>query len=381
MLDMGFIRDIRKIVALLPARRQTLLFSATFSDDIRRLARDPAASTRPRSRSRRATPPRSWFARSSIRVDRERKRDLLTHLVGADGSTRRSSSPARSTGRTGLPSSSTATASPPPRSTATRASRSGSGRSPTSRTAASRSSSRPTSPRAASTSTSCRTSSTTSCRWSPRTTSTGSAGPGGPVSTAMRSRWSASTRHRSSGSIERLLRRSIPWRSSPASSRTARSRRSRSDCAPPSTRAAPDAAGPVSRAGGSSTRRRQARPRSAAARRCVARGAGRDRPTAARSRRLGTRPRDPTRSGRPSGAAVLTHGPRGHRATPPCPANASRDATRWSTPHRAADACEGVRRPGRRGGTGSIAGDFRRGPGVRRSGLGRGAADDAGTPG
>nr|WP_086940919.1 DEAD/DEAH box helicase [Thaumasiovibrio occultus] len=40
MLDMGFIRDIRKVLALLPARRQNLLFSATFSDDIRRLAKD-----------------------------------------------------------------------------------------------------------------------------------------------------------------------------------------------------------------------------------------------------------------------------------------------------------------------------------------------------
>ena len=38
MLDMGFIRDIRKILAVLPPRRQNLLFSATFSDEIRRLA-------------------------------------------------------------------------------------------------------------------------------------------------------------------------------------------------------------------------------------------------------------------------------------------------------------------------------------------------------
>src|SRR5665811_2229907 len=37
MLDMGFIRDIRKILALLPASRQNLLFSATFSEDIRKL--------------------------------------------------------------------------------------------------------------------------------------------------------------------------------------------------------------------------------------------------------------------------------------------------------------------------------------------------------
>ena len=38
MLDMGFIRDIRKILALLPEKRQNLLFSATFSNDIRQLA-------------------------------------------------------------------------------------------------------------------------------------------------------------------------------------------------------------------------------------------------------------------------------------------------------------------------------------------------------
>jgi ATP-dependent RNA helicase RhlE len=39
MLDMGFIRDIRKILALLPKQRQNLMFSATFSDDIRTLAK------------------------------------------------------------------------------------------------------------------------------------------------------------------------------------------------------------------------------------------------------------------------------------------------------------------------------------------------------
>ena len=38
MLDMGFIRDIQKILALMPPKRQNLLFSATFSGDIRRLA-------------------------------------------------------------------------------------------------------------------------------------------------------------------------------------------------------------------------------------------------------------------------------------------------------------------------------------------------------
>ncbi len=39
MLDMGFMPDIRRILELLPARRQNLLFSATFSDEIRHLSR------------------------------------------------------------------------------------------------------------------------------------------------------------------------------------------------------------------------------------------------------------------------------------------------------------------------------------------------------
>src|SRR3546814_8699562 len=39
MLDMGFIRDIRRILALLPKKRQNLLFSATFSDEIRELSK------------------------------------------------------------------------------------------------------------------------------------------------------------------------------------------------------------------------------------------------------------------------------------------------------------------------------------------------------
>src|SRR5947208_16020542 len=46
MLDMGFIHDIRRILALLPAQRQNLLFSATFPEEIRKLAasfmRNPA---------------------------------------------------------------------------------------------------------------------------------------------------------------------------------------------------------------------------------------------------------------------------------------------------------------------------------------------------
>ena len=81
MLDMGFIPDIRRIVALLPARRQTLLFSATFSDEIRRLVEGVPAQTRRSSRSpRRNAPPRA-VRQVLYPVDRDRKRELLAHLV------------------------------------------------------------------------------------------------------------------------------------------------------------------------------------------------------------------------------------------------------------------------------------------------------------
>ncbi len=83
MLDMGFIRDIRRILSKLPASRQTLMFSATFSPDIRKLAtdflRDPAevqvaVSGRPVDGVRQVVYP----------VDRERKRELLSHRIGAE---------------------------------------------------------------------------------------------------------------------------------------------------------------------------------------------------------------------------------------------------------------------------------------------------------
>src|SRR3954451_9941079 len=80
MLDMGFIRDIRKVLAVLPARRQNLLFSATFSDEIRRLAgdllTDPASvQVTPRNT------PTELVTQVVHMVDRERKRELLSHLI------------------------------------------------------------------------------------------------------------------------------------------------------------------------------------------------------------------------------------------------------------------------------------------------------------
>jgi ATP-dependent RNA helicase RhlE len=80
MLDMGFLPDIQRIIALLPPRRQNLMFSATFSDDIRRLSgtilRNPATvEVAPRN-----------TAVETVRqlvypVDRDRKEALLAHLI------------------------------------------------------------------------------------------------------------------------------------------------------------------------------------------------------------------------------------------------------------------------------------------------------------
>ena len=80
MLDMGFIRDIRKILAILPQRRQNLLFSATFSDEIRRLAdgllHEPAfVQVAPRNQAT------QLVTQVVHPVDRERKRELLSHLI------------------------------------------------------------------------------------------------------------------------------------------------------------------------------------------------------------------------------------------------------------------------------------------------------------
>jgi len=80
MLDMGFIRDIKKILALLPKKRQNLLFSATFSDEIKLLAdnllNNPALIEVAR---RNATA--ELIEQKVYPVDRERKRELLAHLV------------------------------------------------------------------------------------------------------------------------------------------------------------------------------------------------------------------------------------------------------------------------------------------------------------
>jgi ATP-dependent RNA helicase RhlE len=82
MLDMGFIRDIRRILALLPAKRQNLLFSATFSDEIRSLANgllhDPATVQVARRNAE-----SELVAQRVYPVPQTHKRALLAHLVSS----------------------------------------------------------------------------------------------------------------------------------------------------------------------------------------------------------------------------------------------------------------------------------------------------------
>jgi superfamily II DNA/RNA helicase len=80
MLDLGFSRELKQIFALLPAQRQTLLFSATFSDAIRSLAttllRQPLAiEATPRNTTARTV--KQWM----IPVDKKRKTELFLHLL------------------------------------------------------------------------------------------------------------------------------------------------------------------------------------------------------------------------------------------------------------------------------------------------------------
>jgi ATP-dependent RNA helicase RhlE len=82
MLDMGFLPDIRRVIALLPARRQNLLFSATFPDDIRSLAnkllREPVSVE---IGQRNATAER--IEQAVYFVDKGQKRGALSWLIGS----------------------------------------------------------------------------------------------------------------------------------------------------------------------------------------------------------------------------------------------------------------------------------------------------------
>jgi ATP-dependent RNA helicase RhlE len=84
MLDLGFSRELDQILAALPKRRQTLLFSATFSDPIRALANrlllDPVRiETAPRNTTVQAI--KQW----AVPVDKKRKPELFLHLLKKHG--------------------------------------------------------------------------------------------------------------------------------------------------------------------------------------------------------------------------------------------------------------------------------------------------------
>ncbi|MCC7459250.1 MAG: DEAD/DEAH box helicase [Nitrospira sp.] len=80
MLDMGFIHDIKKVLAILPAKKQSLLFSATFSDDIKALA-DRLLNQPALIEVARRNAPAELVAQKVHPVGRDKKKDLLAHLI------------------------------------------------------------------------------------------------------------------------------------------------------------------------------------------------------------------------------------------------------------------------------------------------------------
>jgi len=80
MLDMGFIRDIRKVLAALPPKRQNLLFSATFSDEIKALA-DGLLNNPAMIEVARRNSTSEVIAQKIHPVDRDKKHPMLAHLI------------------------------------------------------------------------------------------------------------------------------------------------------------------------------------------------------------------------------------------------------------------------------------------------------------
>lgn len=82
MLDMGFIRDIRKVLKAIPPMRQNLLFSATFSKEIKQLANELLDAPMEIQVARQNTTAEQ-ISQVVHPVDRRRKRELLSHMIGA----------------------------------------------------------------------------------------------------------------------------------------------------------------------------------------------------------------------------------------------------------------------------------------------------------
>jgi ATP-dependent RNA helicase RhlE len=84
MLDMGFIRDIRRILAMLPKKRQNLLFSATFSDEIRQLSKGVLNDPQEISVARRNTTS-ELVTQTMVLTEQSHKRDLLSFIIRESG--------------------------------------------------------------------------------------------------------------------------------------------------------------------------------------------------------------------------------------------------------------------------------------------------------
>jgi ATP-dependent RNA helicase RhlE len=84
MLDMGFIHDIKRILALLPKRRQNLLFSATYTEEIKRLADGLLNQPRLIEVARRSAAA-ELVSHVAHPVEQGRKRELLSHLIKEGG--------------------------------------------------------------------------------------------------------------------------------------------------------------------------------------------------------------------------------------------------------------------------------------------------------
>lgn len=82
MLDMGFIHDIRRVIKLLPFKRQSLLFSATFSTEIKALAKTLMHNPEYIEIAPRGTTA-ELIQQEIYLVDQKRKRELLSHMIGS----------------------------------------------------------------------------------------------------------------------------------------------------------------------------------------------------------------------------------------------------------------------------------------------------------
>ena len=83
MFDMGFVKDVRKIVAAVPEQRQTMLFSATMPPPIQDLARSPLYAPQPVEVGERRDPA-ATVTQKAVRVAEADKQALLEHLIGTE---------------------------------------------------------------------------------------------------------------------------------------------------------------------------------------------------------------------------------------------------------------------------------------------------------